>query len=276
MTGFEELLGAITVSARKFIVRAVSEGESRVLDAEAEPIALYVLAGSGLLRSPRQLADSFARDGFMLVPAGRAARIEACSNVLVAQGDVVATFGGVAGPFDGLRAPLMASFAARPMRESFLALVDELASPGVGSRAIVECIVKQALVTLMREQLRAGREAALPWIVALRDDRLGRAVAAMLERPSDPWSLETLAQRAGMSRSAFAERFGAAFAQSPIEFLRDIRLGRAAHLLASTDLPVKRIASAVGYGSRSYFSRAFRSRYDIDPSDYRVSRLNAA
>ncbi len=46
---------------------------------------------------------------------------------------------------------------------------------------------------------------------------------------------------------------------------------RGAHLLLSTDLPVKTIAYRVGYSSRSYFSRAFRATMDVDPATYRIT-----
>lgn len=272
MTGFDDLLAALNVSVGRFALHTLAAEASETFEAEGEPIALYVLEGSGLLSACGHAAMPLDRDAFVILPRGLAFEVESTSGVSVALGSFAATFGGAAGPFDGLRGTMVASFASRPMRENFLTLVDELRASGVGSRALAACIVKQALVMLMRDAFAAGSEAALPWIVAIRDDRLGRAVGAMLDRPSDPLTLDALAHLAGMSRSAFAERFNAAFGRSPIDFLREIRLGRAARMLSSTDLPVKRIASAVGYESRSYFSRAFRSRYDIDPSDYRVSR----
>ncbi len=51
--------------------------------------------------------------------------------------------------------------------------------------------------------------------------------------------------------------------------MQRVRLHHAAHLLSTTDLPIKIIASSVGYASRSHFSRAFRDAYDTDPTTYR-------
>jgi transcriptional regulator GlxA family with amidase domain len=59
--------------------------------------------------------------------------------------------------------------------------------------------------------------------------------------------------------------------QPPIEFLKTLRLDRAAHLLARTDLPVKRIAARAGYSSRSSFTRAFLARYGLGPARFRAS-----
>ena len=74
-----------------------------------------------------------------------------------------------------------------------------------------------------------------------------------------------------MSRGAFAEHFREAFGRTPIDSLREIRLRRAAQLLTATDLPVKTIASRVGFESRSYFSRAFKDFAGIDPAGYRAN-----
>ncbi len=64
-----------------------------------------------------------------------------------------------------------------------------------------------------------------------------------------------------MSRTAFAERFSQIFGQGPMDFVQRVRLRIAARLLTATDLPVKVIASSVGYASRSAFSRVFEATY---------------
>lgn len=274
MQGFDRLLAALDVSVKSLAVDRI--GESATLDASLDPTVLYVLCGDGRLCAPGRPAVMIEAETFVLVPGGLSCRVESRSTLVAARGAVVASFGGGAGPFDRINAPIVVSFAAHPMRQSFEMLVEETASPHFGARALADCIVKQAIVLLLRAEFGADRSEPLPWIPALRDDRLGRAVAAMLDRPSDPLTLETLARIAGMSRSSFSGRFNAAFGRSPIDFLKGVRLARAARMLATTDLPVKHIASAVGYESRSYFSRAFRSRYDSDPSDYRISCAEAA
>jgi transcriptional regulator GlxA family with amidase domain len=54
-----------------------------------------------------------------------------------------------------------------------------------------------------------------------------------------------------------------------MELLRQIRLHRAAELLFASDLPTKRIAGMVGYGSRTYFSRAFKDQHGLTPDGFR-------
>jgi transcriptional regulator GlxA family with amidase domain len=94
--------------------------------------------------------------------------------------------------------------------------------------------------------------------------------------PEQAFTLSTLAEVAGMSRSVFAERFVTALGESPMEFLKTLRLGRATHLLLRTDLPVKNIASRVGYSSRSSFTRAFLARYGAAPARFRTTAADPA
>jgi AraC family transcriptional activator of mtrCDE len=107
----------------------------------------------------------------------------------------------------------------------------------------------------------------------MADPRLAPTVARVLRQPGAPTCLASMATDAGMSRSAFAAAFKAAFGQSPIEFVLKTRLHHAARVMATTELPVKVVAASTGFSSRSHFLRAFRAAYGQDPSAYRSARL---
>ena len=100
---------------------------------------------------------------------------------------------------------------------------------------------------------------------------LARALDVMLDAPEQPHTLESVAKAAGMSRSAFSERFGQAFGRSAMELLREVRLDRGAELLRATELSVQAVAEKVGFSSRSHFSRAFRGKYGVDPAGFRAA-----
>ena len=103
----------------------------------------------------------------------------------------------------------------------------------------------------------------------MQEPKLARAVLAVLEKPGAPYTVESLAALAGMSRASFADRFSQVFGQAPMDFVQRVRLRIAARLLTTTDLPIKVIASTIGYASRSAFSRAFETVYGAGPSDFR-------
>jgi transcriptional regulator GlxA family with amidase domain len=149
------------------------------------------------------------------------------------------------------------------------AVLAEFAAPAVGTRALTSALLKQCLVLLLRRR-SATPDGVAAWLPVLGDPRLARAVLAMLERPAGPHSLGDLADLAGMGRSAFAGRFSAVLGRPPIEFLKEVRLRRAARLLETTDLPSGWSPSRVGYASRSYFSRAFKELYGTYPAGFRA------
>ena len=107
-------------------------------------------------------------------------------------------------------------------------------------------------------------------MAALIDEKLWAALRLMLDRPSHPHSLESLADVAGMSRSSFATRFSDAYGSGPMKLLRDLRMHLAASLLTESELPVKRIAELAGFQSRSAFTRTFESTTGMSPRSFRA------
>jgi AraC-like DNA-binding protein len=172
------------------------------------------------------------------------------------------------GLLDGLVEPAVLTVAGNGLfAASFEALLDELLHPDVGSVVIAECLMKQALVLLFRQHLDMG--SASPLAALLGDPRLVRAVSAMLKNPGAPHTIDSMAEVAGMSRSAFMSKFTEEHGQTPGAFLQTVRMHSAARLLRSSDMPVKCLAAAVGYASRSQFSRVFKQTFGLDPTRYR-------
>lgn len=169
--------------------------------------------------------------------------------------------------FAGLREPLLTSLGENPhFASSFDALVQELTEPKLGAMVVAECLLKEALVLLLREQ--SGGEPA--WLHQFGDQRTHRAAAAMTDAPSAPHRVASLAELSGMSRSSFVTHFVREHGKPPGEYLQNVRMHSAARLLLTTELPIKCIAAEVGYASRSQFSRAFKLAYDADPTAYRT------
>jgi AraC family transcriptional regulator len=85
--------------------------------------------------------------------------------------------------------------------------------------------------------------------------------------------LEALARVAGFSPSHFHEVFQAEVGETPRQYVERIRLERAAFHLRIQDEPILRVALDVGYQSHETFSRAFKRRFMMTPSDYRRAEL---
>ncbi len=295
----DNFLAGLDVGVAAFAICEVRLGSSLVLQDDKQTSLHYVLSGEGLARTtagkefpltphtvviapPKScVIVNTTRKLEMLLPAPVCEPLpggwdkltvgEGKVGIVLACGALKATHSRGSGLFDHLRQPLVVSVAGEPsFREPFRRLLDEQAAPLPGTRALAEILMKECLISLLRRYCTT-REQHIPWLAAIENPRLGRAVEAMLEQPETPFTLDRLAGIAGMGRTAFSKRFKEAFGCTPIDFLKDIRIRRGAHLLLSTDLPVKVIAYRVGYSSRSYFSRAFKAAMDLDPATYRIT-----
>lgn len=186
--------------------------------------------------------------------------------VVMLCGRLVATYGDALGLFDALDAPVVACFDEPAVRALFDALLGEQSDARPGGRRMVELLMEQALIHLLRRLCEGG---AVAWLTALEEPALARVVDAVLKDPSAGHSLDSLAAVAAMSRTTFSERFKHAFGVTPGGFVKETRLQRAAKLLRTTDEPVKAIALDVGFSSRSHFSRAFKERFGREPARFR-------
>jgi AraC-like DNA-binding protein len=113
-----------------------------------------------------------------------------------------------------------------------------------------------------------GTDGHVGWLFALTDRQIGTAIAAMHEDPAHGWTLQALAERAGMSRSTFALKFKAMVGASPMDYLTRWRMLLAGDRLASSSDPVSVIALSLGYESESAFSTAFKRVMGCAPRQY--------
>ncbi|ENO15382.2 helix-turn-helix domain-containing protein [Marinobacter nanhaiticus D15-8W] len=98
---------------------------------------------------------------------------------------------------------------------------------------------------------------------------LQERIEAQLDQPLN---LATLAGWVNLSPYHFARLFRASFGCAPYQYLQERRLTRARDELRQSDLPVTTIAMHCGFNDASQFSRAFRKRFGITPSAYRISQ----
>lgn len=191
-------------------------------------------------------------------------------------GIVLASFSGSFGLFDKLTKPIAQHLGdLEIIRHSYSMMLDELAQPRLGARALTSALMKACMVLVIREFIASGGPGST-LLESLPDPRISKAVSAVLDRPADSHSVATMAASAGMSRSALARNFASTFGMSPMDFVTKTRLHHAAQLLRSTPLPIKVIAVSSGFASRSHFSRAFKLAYGVDPTSFRASLRDGA
>jgi transcriptional regulator GlxA family with amidase domain len=96
-----------------------------------------------------------------------------------------------------------------------------------------------------------------------------KALEAMQADPARAWSLESLATVAGVSRTALAEKFRTAMGDTPLAYLRALRMQKAMRLLSHTDRPLDDVAAEVGYTDGFSFSRSFKKTLGLAPREFR-------
>lgn len=139
-------------------------------------------------------------------------------------------------------------------------LRSELSEPRCGQPALLNRAGEMIFIGLLRHLIAhpAGHGGLLE---GLADPRIARALVAIHDAPQNDWTLESLAQHAGMSRTAFAVRFRDTMNSPPGKYLSTLRLHIAQRAVQSGQ-GLKAAASASGYGNVSALSRALsRARH---------------
>jgi signal transduction histidine kinase/DNA-binding response OmpR family regulator len=133
-------------------------------------------------------------------------------------------------------------------------------------------MLRQKYGQQIAETPKNGQKSALNTV----DDRfLNNAIRMIEERMGDStFSTEELSSILNMSRSNLHRKLKAVTGQSTTEFIRSIRIYRAAELLKQPGVTVSEVAYQVGFESASYFSRAFREQMGTSPSDWITSDNN--
>lgn len=138
-----------------------------------------------------------------------------------------------------------------------------------GADTIVQALLDVVFAYALRQIAMERGESQTGWSHAVRDAQVRRAVTLMHEDCAHPWTLEELAQRAGLSRTALAERFRDAMGDTPLNHLRTLRMQRAMKLLAESERNLEAVASEVGYQDAFSFSKVFKRTVGVSPKAFR-------
>ncbi len=137
-------------------------------------------------------------------------------------------------------------------------------------RAGRDLVLARLVEILLIEALRStsGDDAPAGLLRGLADARIAQAMRQMHGDPARSWTVEQLAKKSALSRSAFFERFTQAVGLPPMEYLLAWRMAVAKDLLRRQDCALAEVAGRVGYGSASTFSTAFSRHVGQPPGRY--------
>ncbi|HEY2038122.1 MAG TPA: AraC family transcriptional regulator [Edaphobacter sp.] len=259
--------GRFTLSARMFYSGAFC-GVSPSLNAQAG--YLHVLKKGWLtITHPKGGPIVIDRPSIIFLPRPHEHRLHAAEEEGTELVCAIVEFGA------GMLNPLIATFP-----EPFITPLDSLpelapilqllfaesASDLPGRQTALDHLFEYVLVLLFRfaMNLRLVHSGVL---LGLSDPRLSKAIEAMHKHPETAWSLEELAQRAGMSRARFAAHFRKVVGSTPFDYLTNWRLGIAQTMLRKGN-SLKLIATAVGYTNATALTRVFTQRLGTSPTEW--------
>lgn len=153
------------------------------------------------------------------------------------------------------------------LRSAIDLLGGELSGRRPGAGIAVPSLLDLLLVYMIRSWM--VEDGAGVWSAALGDPVTAIALRALHADPAAPWTNESLAAEAGVSRPTLARRFTALVGRPPMAYLTWWRLTSAAALLRDTPDSLAAIARRVGYGTPYAFSHAFNREFGTTPGRYR-------
>ena len=148
-------------------------------------------------------------------------------------------------------------------------LAEEVEQRHVGADTIVHGLLDVIFTYLLREMLSRQGATGANWSHGLRDPQVQQVLMLMHGDCAHAWTLEELAGRAGLSRTGLAQRFREAMGDTPLSYLRALRMQTAMRILGETDMTLEQVAQEVGYQDAFSFSKVFKRSVGMAPREFR-------
>ena len=153
-------------------------------------------------------------------------------------------------------------------------LIAETEAATDGSAVVIDRLSDVLFVHVIRTYMKLSDHES-GFLAALTDGRIGKALREIHSKPGAAWSVANLAEKAGMSRSAFARRFQDLMKASPMHYVTHWRMQRAWDELNAGSRSVAALAEKYGYGSEVSFRKAFKKHIGQGPGAVRRHSVNS-
>lgn len=144
-------------------------------------------------------------------------------------------------------------------------MAQEVANASTGGETVVANLADIIVIKAIRYWLEHSNEAQGGWLGALKDPKIGKALAAIHNQPGATWNVERLAEQAGMSRSGFSARFTEIMGMSVKQYLTEWRMQLARMKIMHSSVSLPDLAEDLGYQSEAAFSRAYKRVFGLPP-----------
>lgn len=134
-----------------------------------------------------------------------------------------------------------------------------------GGETVMAHLADIIVIQAIRSWINDSPAASKGWLGALKDPKLGKALAAIHAHPESNWTVDRLATQAGMSRSGFSARFSDVIGTSVKHYLTEWRMNLARMKIMQSHTTLAELAEELGYQSEAAFSRAYKRVFGVPP-----------
>lgn len=163
-----------------------------------------------------------------------------------------------------------AAKAEELLREIYLETADRVFEQNEWMELYIEHDTMTGTSAYMRERLLILYREYTELFPLTSNDKTEEVILYILNNPESDLRQKTIAARLYVNSSYLSTVFAAQTGERFVDYLTSVRLRRAAYLLMNSNLSVGEIASRLDYKDIGYFSRLFKARYGIPPSQYRI------
>ncbi len=144
----------------------------------------------------------------------------------------------------------------------------------IQQRKQLQEIFRESLIPQSANEVHSQEYFPQPALITSQDEILMAKVMKVIEENMEnfDFTVEELGQNMMMSRSVFFKKVKALTGLAPVEFIRDIKMKRAAQILSSGQYMVKEVAYLIGISDTKYFAKCFKAKYGMTPLEYKNSK----
>ena len=147
-------------------------------------------------------------------------------------------------------------------------IIKETQSDKLGSITISTKLAEVLFIKAIRYYLVSDSNGN-SFLNALNDRKIQAVLNLIHEYPKENWSLNSLARKAGISRTLLANKFRELVGETPMKYLFKWRMQIAKQLLQNTNQTSIEVAAQIGYHSETAFNRAFKAHFDLTPHKFK-------
>ncbi|MEZ4728655.1 MAG: AraC family transcriptional regulator [Caldilineaceae bacterium] len=173
-------------------------------------------------------------------------------------------------PLIHLRAQQIAAHEPMYAAQRLLSAELSYAPTEPGKSLLTDRLVDVMLYYILRQWMSSHAHQDASWINAYSNPELRNALLAIHADPAHPWQVEELAQKAGLSRAAFAQRFKDLLGDTPLNYVTKVRMQKAMAYLVRSEETIEQISERVGYATGFALSKAFKRITGVSPQQYRL------